>query len=389
MKNRTALLGFFALLVFPDAAVAAWGYEVWGTMVWGQAGSGPSVPGVQGFGLIALALGLSATAAWRLRRRGTALGLPVLLVLIAIPLVVVAGTVSVPNTFVNGEIADADEVNENFDAVETAVNDNDSLITALETDTATALSTADTALTDAAAAQAEADAAVLDAATALSTANAAATDALAAQVTADTATTVNTTQSTDITELQAQVIALQTAVDCISGAVMCEEPLYQYASVGACVAPTAPAQCSFPSTSYSIEQALGEPTYSFGGCFCSMPCPFNWSAGEPDMELHELVFTFTSPVKATQLNVWETANPVSATGFIQSVAVTNFDTGVESTVWSGVDDTTCGELFTAEFPGTILTNTVRVRTRTSVAAYEHIDAVQLVGCPPSPSCAGF
>jgi len=341
-------------------------------------------------------------AAWRLPKRRTALGLALFLVLLAIPLVVVAGTVSVPNEFVNGETADADEVNENFDAVETAVNDNDSLITALETDTAAALSTADTALTDAAAAQAEADAAVLSATTALSTANTAATnadaaqatadtaltDAAAAQSTADTATTVNTTQSADITELQAQVTALQTAFDCISGAVMCEEPIYQYASAGTCVAPTAPAQCSFGG-SYSIEQALGEPTYSFGGCFCSTPCPLNWSAGESDMEPHELVFTFPSPVKATQLNVWETANPVSATGFIQSVAVTNFETGVESTVWSGVDETTCGELFTAEFPGTILTNTVRVRTRTSVPAYEYIDAVQLVGCPPSPSCAGF
>jgi hypothetical protein len=123
MRNGTLLLGFFALLVFPDAAVASWGYEVWGTMVWGQAGSGPGVPGVQGFGLIALAVGLSGTAAWRLRRRRAALGLPVLLVLIAIPLVVVAGAVSVPNTFVNGEIADADEVNANFVAVVEGIAD--------------------------------------------------------------------------------------------------------------------------------------------------------------------------------------------------------------------------------------------------------------------------
>ena len=56
-----------------------------------------------------------------LRRIGE--GLPVLFVLLAVPLVVVAGTVTVPNTFYNTTTADAKEVNENFDAVETAVNE--------------------------------------------------------------------------------------------------------------------------------------------------------------------------------------------------------------------------------------------------------------------------
>jgi len=40
--------------------------------------------------------------------------------------------VSVPNTFSNGTTADADEVNANFSALETAVNDNDTRIAALE-----------------------------------------------------------------------------------------------------------------------------------------------------------------------------------------------------------------------------------------------------------------
>ncbi len=38
---------------------------------------------------------------------GPGLGLPVLLVLLAIPLVVAAGTLTVPNTFTNGDVADA------------------------------------------------------------------------------------------------------------------------------------------------------------------------------------------------------------------------------------------------------------------------------------------
>jgi hypothetical protein len=59
-----------------------------------------------------------------------------LVVALVIPLAVAAGTVTVPNTFTNGTAADADAVNANFDAVEAAVNDNDSRIT-------TAQSTAD------------------------------------------------------------------------------------------------------------------------------------------------------------------------------------------------------------------------------------------------------
>lgn len=51
----------------------------------------------------------------------------VLLVMIQISF---ADTVSIPNTFVNGTVADADEVNANFAAVKAAVNDNDSSISA-------------------------------------------------------------------------------------------------------------------------------------------------------------------------------------------------------------------------------------------------------------------
>ena len=42
-----------------------------------------------------------------------------------------AGTLSLPNTFTNGEVADADEVNANFDAVKTEVDDNDVRIDAV------------------------------------------------------------------------------------------------------------------------------------------------------------------------------------------------------------------------------------------------------------------
>lgn len=59
------------------------------------------------------------------------------LILLAISLVGTqawAGSVTVPNTFVDGATASASEVNANFDAVKTAVNDNDSRITTNTTD---------------------------------------------------------------------------------------------------------------------------------------------------------------------------------------------------------------------------------------------------------------
>ncbi len=43
-----------------------------------------------------------------------------------------AGSLAIPNVFVKGTVADANEVNDNFDAVEIEVNDNDARISALE-----------------------------------------------------------------------------------------------------------------------------------------------------------------------------------------------------------------------------------------------------------------
>ena len=121
-----AWIAIVGALTLPSRALAGWGDENWGEMLWGLPASVPSLPGI---GLIALAFALAATAAWTLRKRCPALGLPVLLLLLAIPLVVAAETLTVPNTFTNGTTAEADEVNANFAAVETAINDNDSRIT--------------------------------------------------------------------------------------------------------------------------------------------------------------------------------------------------------------------------------------------------------------------
>ena len=73
-------------------------------------------------------------------------GFGLTLVLLAIPLAVAAGTLAVPNTFTNGTVADADEVNANFGSVKAAVDDNDSRITAAQAtaDAAAAGHTVDT-----------------------------------------------------------------------------------------------------------------------------------------------------------------------------------------------------------------------------------------------------
>ncbi len=116
-------------LVLPGQALAGWGDENWGVLVWGDA---LSIPGLGLLGLTVLATGLAATAGWTLRKRRPALRLTFSLVLLVIPLAVAAGMVSLPHTFTTGTVADADQVNANFTAVATAVNDNDGRISTLE-----------------------------------------------------------------------------------------------------------------------------------------------------------------------------------------------------------------------------------------------------------------
>ncbi|MEE2662543.1 MAG: DUF1566 domain-containing protein [Myxococcota bacterium] len=130
--RKSSWLGGAALasvLGAPDPAMADWASESWGVMLWGQAAS---VPALGWLGLLVLALTLSAAAVWTLRKRRPGLGLPLQLVLLAVPLAVASATVTLPNAFSNGTVADANEVNANFAAVKSAVDDNDSRITVLE-----------------------------------------------------------------------------------------------------------------------------------------------------------------------------------------------------------------------------------------------------------------
>ena len=80
-----------------------------------------------------------------MRRIGLFSGIVMGALTLAIPLAAVASPITGLNVFSNGTTADADDVNANFDAVETAVNDNDSRITAVESETSTAQTSADAA----------------------------------------------------------------------------------------------------------------------------------------------------------------------------------------------------------------------------------------------------
>lgn len=110
-------------------AQADWG-ENWSEMIWGI-GEVP-VPSLETWGLVLLpavflAIGVIAMAK-RPRTRLTLL----MLIAVAVPLTAYAGTVAVPNTFVNGTAADANEVNENFETLETESNDQDTRLDSLE-----------------------------------------------------------------------------------------------------------------------------------------------------------------------------------------------------------------------------------------------------------------
>ncbi len=105
-------------LLFALPALAGnWG-ENWGTLTWGAAiAAVPTMGWLGGALLVGLLVGVGMRH--KGGRAGAALGL--LLALGYAP-VAEAQTVSVPNTLTNGSLAEADAMNENFEAVRTGVN---------------------------------------------------------------------------------------------------------------------------------------------------------------------------------------------------------------------------------------------------------------------------
>jgi hypothetical protein len=117
MLRSTLLL--LAAFFYTSPALAAWG-DNWGVMVWGAAAPS-AVPMMDGLGLGLLALVLIGLAIRGLRSRAT-LGLMVLASFVGAADLAEAQGVTVPNTFTNGQVADATQVNENFAALTTALD---------------------------------------------------------------------------------------------------------------------------------------------------------------------------------------------------------------------------------------------------------------------------
>lgn len=90
----------------------------WGTMIWG----GSAVPTTDTMGLVLLMGALLGAGAVVLRRSFPRSSLGMFMVLgVGLPLMA-ARAIGIPHVFANGTVADADEVNANFAALETAVD---------------------------------------------------------------------------------------------------------------------------------------------------------------------------------------------------------------------------------------------------------------------------
>ena len=108
-----AVLGSF----IPFNSYADWG-DNWGTMIWSQSTTVTPVPMISTAGLFLLALFIILFNKQLIKQSNVVASLT--LILLISPLVAVS--VTLPNVFVNGTPADAEEVNENFNALSTAID---------------------------------------------------------------------------------------------------------------------------------------------------------------------------------------------------------------------------------------------------------------------------
>ena len=121
MFNKIGLVMATLMAAYTTPALANWG-DNWGEMAWG-APTAANVPMMGGLGMALLALALVAMAVKGLRSHST-LGL-LLLVGVVGAVNNVEAQVTIPNTFSDGTPALASEVNQNFQALASAVNASD------------------------------------------------------------------------------------------------------------------------------------------------------------------------------------------------------------------------------------------------------------------------
>ena len=107
-----------------------WGVGSWGTMLWGV--EALTVPLASPLGWMVLGSLLTIVGWVVLRRSGTRAASTLAALVVLVPLTAWAGSVGPLQGFVNGTIADAIHVNENFAAVAAAVDDNDARLDQLD-----------------------------------------------------------------------------------------------------------------------------------------------------------------------------------------------------------------------------------------------------------------
>ena len=110
-----SVLSVAGLLLASPALAGNWG-ENWGSMIWGSAAA---VPSLEGVGVWLLVISLFGAAAWRLRRRSIHASLT--LVLLPLLPLLMARHYTNWHAFTNGSVADADDVNENFETLESEI----------------------------------------------------------------------------------------------------------------------------------------------------------------------------------------------------------------------------------------------------------------------------
>ena len=120
MMNKINSFITLPLLGVSSFASAQWGSSNWGSMVWGQ--SSQNIPMMGGLGqlfLFALLCGVALAVSKKIRIVKV---LPVVFILAFVPFYVDADSIQL-NMFNNGDVADADDVNENFQNLKTAIDD--------------------------------------------------------------------------------------------------------------------------------------------------------------------------------------------------------------------------------------------------------------------------
>lgn len=108
---------FVSILITLPAFAGTWG-EDWGEMTWGEAIA--AVPLSGQLGVLALVLGLLGVVLWAFRARVAAGAL--LLALMGSGANFAEAQMTIPNTFTDGDVADAGAMNENFQAVQDGLN---------------------------------------------------------------------------------------------------------------------------------------------------------------------------------------------------------------------------------------------------------------------------